>query len=37
MTMQLKYAFYRYTDAFNAGADNYNAHAIVASVAIRVP
>jgi uncharacterized protein (PEP-CTERM system associated) len=37
LTTQLKYGFYRYDDTFNAGADNYRAHALIASVAIQLP
>ena len=34
---QLKYGFYRSDDASNAGANNYTAHALIASLTLRLP
>ncbi len=37
ITTQLKYGFYRNNDASSAGANNYTAHALIASLSLRLP
>jgi hypothetical protein len=37
ITTQLKYGFYRSEDASNVGANNYAAHALRASLTLRLP
>ncbi len=37
VTTQLKYGFYRNNDASSAGANNYTAHALIASLSLRLP
>jgi hypothetical protein len=37
ITTHLKYGFYRSEDASNAGANSYAAHALMASLTLRLP